>query len=98
MVRPRGEKTSNFMVGLGVVPRRSDFKSLHCQTALSAITGAQGILVLCKTEAVTPRRFPLAATTRQRTALTPDISSFVCPSPSLARAPPRQAGQNWYRS
>jgi hypothetical protein len=40
------------MVGSGVVPRHSDFKNLDCQMALSAITGAKGILLRCKTEIV----------------------------------------------
>jgi hypothetical protein len=38
------------MVGPGVVPRHSNFKNLICQTGLSAITGAKGILLRCKTE------------------------------------------------
>jgi len=32
-----------------VVPRHSDFNNLDCQTALSAIKGAKGILPRCKT-------------------------------------------------
>jgi hypothetical protein len=33
----------------GVVPQHSDVKNLDCQTALSAIIGAKGILLRCKT-------------------------------------------------
>jgi hypothetical protein len=41
------------LVGPGVVPQHSDFNNLNCQTALSAITGAKGILPRCKTRTVT---------------------------------------------
>jgi hypothetical protein len=37
------------VVGPAVVPRRGDFNSLDCQTAVSAMTGAKGILPGCKT-------------------------------------------------
>ena len=36
------------VVGPGVVPRHSYFNNLHCQTALSARTGAKDILLQCK--------------------------------------------------
>jgi hypothetical protein len=39
---------SDCVVGPGVVPRRSNFNSLDCQMALSAITGAKGILRCCQ--------------------------------------------------
>jgi hypothetical protein len=42
-------RSARRMVGSGVVPRHRDFKNLDCQTALSAITGAKGILLRCKT-------------------------------------------------
>src|SRR5262245_51181961 len=40
------------MVGPGVVPRHSDFNSLGCQTALTANTGAKGILRCCQISAI----------------------------------------------
>jgi hypothetical protein len=36
-------------VGPGEVPPHSDFNNLDCQTVLSAIMGAKGILPRCKT-------------------------------------------------
>lgn len=36
-----------------VVPQHNDFNSLQCQTSLTAITGAKGILPRCKTGTVT---------------------------------------------
>jgi hypothetical protein len=47
------------VVGPGVVPQHSDFNNLDCQTALSALTGAKGILLRCKTGTViTPSHYP----------------------------------------
>src|ERR1017187_7745624 len=40
-------------VGPGVVPQHSDFNNLQCQTILTTLTGAKGILPRCKTGTVT---------------------------------------------
>jgi hypothetical protein len=37
------------MVGPGVVPPHSKFNDLHCQTALTAATGAKDIFLRCQT-------------------------------------------------
>jgi hypothetical protein len=42
-------KIKESAVGPGVVPRRSDFKNLDCQTVLSALTDAKRIFPHCKT-------------------------------------------------
>jgi hypothetical protein len=38
------------MVGPGVVPHRSGFNNLDCQTAINAATGAKSYFVVCRTK------------------------------------------------
>jgi hypothetical protein len=53
--RPNALKS---VVGPGAVPRPCNFNNLHCQTSLTARTGAKGIFLRCQTGQLYATRVP----------------------------------------
>ena len=72
------------LVGPGVVPQRSDFKNLDCQTALSAIAGAKGIFLRCKIEPLS-HTIPVPFYSITSSALASSVAGTVIPGERSAR-------------